>query len=365
MSFKSFNRRDFLVGASALTSLALSVVGRTSLAAEQVIYGSFSLGDRLTPGGRAIVARYPIDMARIIARIDTIMNDPEYSQSHREYVMALIDGITDPTTERVQAWQKLVQVPDGWSNGNVDLRTIHTTMARLSIPERTFRVKEDILDDQTLFMNMHDKHKTTLRLVGGCQLDILDRATPSFLPSKRPHTIKSYNTVTIPMIYPGLRKYFPQSLDELLAQRPQLGVPDDRTRNIIVIQRVPGGQPALALYHGGYLVLLTHCAVGRGSPDDDEEWKTPRGHFMVQVHESARTSNAFNDAPMNYCLLIDEARGVYTHMRDTGGPTPDTSMSHGCVGLPGLYARELYLLVGDETEGSSTEVLIASDIYPS
>ena len=86
---------------------------------------------------------------------------------------------------------------------------------------------------------------------------------------------------------------------------------------------------------------------------------------MIQVHESTRTSDTFDDAPMNYCLLIDETRGVYTHMRDTGGPTPDTSMSHGCVGLPGLYARELYLLVGDETEGSSTEVLIASDLYPS
>src|SRR3954464_1491210 len=87
------------------------------------------------------------------------------------------------------------------------------------------------------------------------------------------------------------------------------------------------------LYRGETLVAVSTISTGR------DEKPTPTGIFQVLDKKPFYRSKKYDNAPMPWMQRIDQY-GVALH----GGFNPGYPASHGCIRLPGAFAKKLYSL---------------------
>lgn len=87
------------------------------------------------------------------------------------------------------------------------------------------------------------------------------------------------------------------------------------------------------LYRGDTLVAVATISTGRSGRD------TPTGIFSVLEKRPMYRSKKFDNAPMPWMQRIDQY-GVALH----AGYNPGVPASHGCIRLPGAFAKKLYSL---------------------
>jgi lipoprotein-anchoring transpeptidase ErfK/SrfK len=85
------------------------------------------------------------------------------------------------------------------------------------------------------------------------------------------------------------------------------------------------------VYRGDMLVAATTISSGRDSKP------TPTGVFSVLNKMPMYRSKKYDNAPMPYALFF-EPHGIALH----AGYVGDEPNSHGCVHLPGAFAKKLY-----------------------
>jgi lipoprotein-anchoring transpeptidase ErfK/SrfK len=88
--------------------------------------------------------------------------------------------------------------------------------------------------------------------------------------------------------------------------------------------------------------------VSTGKPGND----TPEGIFPILQKKAMHRSNLYDDAPMPWMQRLTWG-GVALH----AGRVPGYPASHGCVRLPGGFAKKLYAI----TRSSSTIVIVAGE----
>ena len=85
------------------------------------------------------------------------------------------------------------------------------------------------------------------------------------------------------------------------------------------------------LYRGDSLMAATTISSGR------EDKPTPTGIFSVFAKKPMYRSKKYDNAPMPFAQFFDPA-GIAMH----AGVNPGHPASHGCVRLPGAFAKKLY-----------------------
>lgn len=147
-------------------------------------------------------------------------------------------------------------------------------------------------------------------------------------------------TVEFAMVAPHLASVFPSSLAHFPAQHPQYAAkhtirPDETC--IIVMKN--GKDRMLAYYQNGELVLATNVSFGAGV-------STPKGDYSVTDDRAKfRRSHKYKNAPMPYAVNVDIGGGYFFHQGEVGA----NNFSHGCVRVPGLYAKQLYAIADPGT----------------
>jgi hypothetical protein len=85
------------------------------------------------------------------------------------------------------------------------------------------------------------------------------------------------------------------------------------------------------LYRGDTLVAVSTISSGK------DEKPTPTGIFSVLDKKPMYRSKKYDNAPMPWMQRIDQY-GVALH----AGYNPGVPASHGCIRLPGAFAKKLY-----------------------
>ena len=85
------------------------------------------------------------------------------------------------------------------------------------------------------------------------------------------------------------------------------------------------------LYRGDQLVAVAAISTGV------DEHPTPTGIFSVMLKKPMHRSVKYDNAPMPFMQMFDEY-GTALH----AGPNPGHRASHGCIRLPGEFAKRLY-----------------------
>jgi lipoprotein-anchoring transpeptidase ErfK/SrfK len=88
--------------------------------------------------------------------------------------------------------------------------------------------------------------------------------------------------------------------------------------------------------------------VSTGKPGND----TPEGIFPILQKKAMHRSNLYDDAPMPWMQRLTWG-GVALH----AGRVPGYPASHGCIRLPGAFAKKLYGI----TRFNSTIVIVAGE----
>ena len=85
------------------------------------------------------------------------------------------------------------------------------------------------------------------------------------------------------------------------------------------------------LYRGEELVAVASISTGV------DKHPTPTGIFSVRLKKPMHRSVKYDNAPMPFMQMIDQY-GIALH----AGPNPGRPASHGCIRLPGEFAKKLY-----------------------
>lgn len=91
-------------------------------------------------------------------------------------------------------------------------------------------------------------------------------------------------------------------------------------------------QQTLKVYDGDRMVAST--SISSGMPG----FTTPTGIFSILEKKSMHYSNIYDEAPMPFMQRLTWS-GIALHASDH---VPDYPASHGCVRIPGKFARELF-----------------------
>ena len=91
------------------------------------------------------------------------------------------------------------------------------------------------------------------------------------------------------------------------------------------------GDQLAFLYRGNTLVAVSTISTGK------DEKPTPTGIFSVLDKKPFYRSKKYDNAPMPFMQRIDQY-GIALH----GGFNPGYPASHGCIRLPGEFAKKLY-----------------------
>jgi hypothetical protein len=155
------------------------------------------------------------------------------------------------------------------------------------------------------------------------------------------------DTLNFPLIYPVLKKYFPQEMSALdsLDAFSTLLVGEELSESAVVVQQVDSGKHALWFYKNNQLVLSTYVSVGKGQ-------STPTGVFSTKRKIAYCWSNK-HDAPMPYGIEFITPKYFFHQWYVDGTP-----LSHGCIRVPGLYEEVLYALVDQ-----NTSLIISPNLY--
>ena len=124
--------------------------------------------------------------------------------------------------------------------------------------------------------------------------------------------------IKVPIIYPGLKKYFPQTLLEV-QQDPQFSNYSFSNPNTLILLKTKSGRHALAYYQNGILAMTSFISIGT------LRHKTISGQYTITPDQIRRRSRKYKNAPMPYSLHV--SGGYYIHQgTSTGYP-----LSHGCI----------------------------------
>ncbi|MDD2565331.1 MAG: L,D-transpeptidase [Candidatus Gracilibacteria bacterium] len=160
----------------------------------------------------------------------------------------------------------------------------------------------------------------------------------------------------IPRIYDELTKYFPDNLDELIIQNPELKNKIGNDSNFLYLTKVGNGKFALSYYKDSELFLATYVSPGKISKIHKKRTKdkitgelktitipggenSPNGIYRITKSEylKYKKSRQFELSPMPYAIHI--YKGIFLHHgQDVNG----NKKSHGCIRVPGFYQEELY-----------------------
>ena len=105
-------------------------------------------------------------------------------------------------------------------------------------------------------------------------------------------------------------------------------VPERAAPNRVIISL---GEQLAYLYRGNSLMAVATISTGVEGRD------TPTGIFSVLDKRPMYRSKKYDNAPMPWMQRIDEY-GVALH----AGYNPGVPASHGCIRLPGEFAKKLY-----------------------
>ena len=142
--------------------------------------------------------------------------------------------------------------------------------------------------------------------------------------------VKSSDSISIALIYPELKKYFPEQLDTLLEKAPFSKYKQNKSDHILIVSQCENGRNALAYYENWTLKLATHVSIGtRGN-------QTPKWRYPLSHDEIFRRSKTYQNAPMPYSLWI--IGGIFLHQ----GRSDGLPRSHGCIRVPWLYQKRIY-----------------------
>jgi len=137
------------------------------------------------------------------------------------------------------------------------------------------------------------------------------------------------DTIKVPLIYPELRNYLPNTWMEL-----KKGVFSDyqdiEAQDLLIVTQCQNGKNALAYYKNWKLTLATYVSIGT-LRNKTITWEYTLSHDRIR-----RKSRKYNSSAMPYSICI--TNGFYLHQ----GRSDGTPLSHGCVRVPGLYIKYLY-----------------------
>ena len=148
--------------------------------------------------------------------------------------------------------------------------------------------------------------------------------------------------IKIPIIYPELKKYFPETLIEV-EQDPQFKNYRLSNPNTLILLKTQNGRHALAYYQKGKLAMASFVSIGT------PQHKTISGQYPITPDLIRRRSRKYKNAAMPYSLHI--SWGYFLHQwRSNGYP-----LSHGCIRVPWLYQQWLYKQI---KQGKQTQIII-------
>ncbi|MDR0860353.1 MAG: L,D-transpeptidase family protein [Candidatus Peribacteria bacterium] len=228
---------------------------------------------------------------------------------------------------------------------------------------------EDAVIQRPMSELLEGKYKNPL-VMGGVARDMgallgynqADSILANYPQSRDSLTAKSKyqltDTLSFPLIAPGLASAFPLFLEEQLQEegfhytgKDSLHLAENTSPYTIVVKRIEGGKHALALYKEGQRYLATHVSIG------GRNGHTIRGLRSIDLHVPHKRSQKHDNAPMPYALhILGGTEGYYLHQGRVNGKP----LSHGCVRVPGLYQEVMYHLVGD-----GSLILIDEHLYRS
>lgn len=239
-----------------------------------------------------------------------------------------------------------------WNTTNQQLRTLFSQDSTLTsqdstINESTFQKPEFILISSSdlkdgPFNESHPMiHLNATNLLWGSQ----SKTILSEFNSHNPELTfkqKLKEGINIPLIYPELKTYFPQTLLEV-QQDPQFNDYDFSNPNTLILIKTQNGKHALAYYQNGELTMASFISIGTS------QHKTIPGQYIITPDKIRRRSQKYNNAPMPYSLNV--IWGYYIHQgTSTGYP-----LSHGCIRVPWLYQQWLYKQIKQE---GNTQIII-------
>jgi L,D-transpeptidase catalytic domain len=109
-------------------------------------------------------------------------------------------------------------------------------------------------------------------------------------------------------------------------------------------------QQKLYAFRDGVLLATSPVSTGKRGH------ATPVGHFRILEKQIFHRSNKYDNAPMPYMQRLTEG-GVALH----AGHLPGYPASHGCIRLPGAFARTLYKLTSFRTPVVVTHVRLRGE----
>lgn len=143
-------------------------------------------------------------------------------------------------------------------------------------------------------------------------------------------SITNFDSIRFPLIYDGLEKEMPETLDELMKNENMMPYVDSLwwRQDLIIVQKV-WYQHALCYYKDGKLLLATHVSIWI--------WDyTPTWYFELWAKYPRNVSRKYRNAPMPYTEVI--SWNICLHQwKVTWFP-----LSHGCVRVPWLYQKYIY-----------------------
>jgi hypothetical protein len=113
---------------------------------------------------------------------------------------------------------------------------------------------------------------------------------------------------------------------------PAASAKDDRTLQIIVSK----DRQMLTVYDGDMVVATSRVSTGK------EGHTTPSGIFSILEKRKYHESNIYSDAPMPYMQRLTWS-GIALHESSS---VPSYPASHGCIRMPGVFAKSLYKMTG-------------------
>ena len=148
--------------------------------------------------------------------------------------------------------------------------------------------------------------------------------------------------IKIPIIYPELKKYFPETLIEV-EQDPQFKNYRLSNPNTLILLKTQNGKHALAYYQKGKLTMASFVSIGTA------QHKTISWQYAITPDLIRRRSRKYKNAAMPYSLHI--SWGYFLHQWKSNG----YPLSHGCIRVPWLYQQWLYKQI---KQGKQTQIII-------
>lgn len=153
------------------------------------------------------------------------------------------------------------------------------------------------------------------------------------------------DTLSIPLIYPELKAYFPEDLDSLMKNFSEYA--NETANDLIIVSQCDNWKNALAYYKNWKLRLATYVSIWTARR------KTVSWAFELTHDRIRRRSRRYHNSAMPYSIWI--TWWYYLHQWWSNWKP----QSHGCVRVPWLYEKWLY-----ENLPANTKIILSGLYTP-